>query len=536
MERSIRDVLIGLFVATLVVRALTAATLQHAGYFDAFYYYHIALNMLAGQGITETVIWNYLDDPQSLPRPGNQYWMPLTNLWAWLGMATLGPALPLWRAAQAPFVLFSSLLPPLAAWLSWHEWRRRDWAIGAGVLTIFSGFHFTYWTVTDNYTPFALAVALALLAVWKGRTEPRARWWALAGVGVGLSHLARVDGVLLVPLVALLLGWRFLRGPERDARRFVAFSVAAAVGYLAVMAPWWVRNWMVIGTPLPGGGTQTLWLRAYNEIFAYEPELTLARYLAWGVGPILQSKVGAVVTSALIVLGSTQFFLAPFILVMLRDAARRPLFQPFLLYTATLLTAMPLVFTFPSTRGSLLHSSAALLPWMMALAPAGIERVVQWMARRRRGWNVGQAAQVLGAGFIGLSVVITLYIYVGAVWLPPAPNAVVARWNDRTLLFEQVEDGLAEMGALQEERIFVGDPPAYHVTTGRPALIIPTDGPETLARAGEEWNARWLLLDADNRGAYQRMYDERRTEAGWVPVASFTDVLGHPAYLFRLEP
>ncbi|HEX8684601.1 MAG TPA: hypothetical protein VF707_19945, partial [Ardenticatenaceae bacterium] len=115
-------------------------------------------------------------------------------------------------------------------------------------------------------------------------------------------------------------------------------------------------------------------------------------------------------------------------------------------------------------------------------------------------------------------------------------NALVARWNERTIVYEEVEDWLAGAGALHDERIFVGNAPNYYVTTGRHALTIPTDGPETLARAAREWDAYWLLLDRENRGAYRRMYDERAPEAGWQPVATFTDALGHPVYLFRLEP
>ncbi|MGH7960858.1 MAG: hypothetical protein ACRERD_03390, partial [Candidatus Binatia bacterium] len=72
MNHPLRPVLAALFLVTLIVRALTALTLEHAGYLDAFYYYHLALNMADGRGLTESVIWNYLDDPQQLPRPGNQ--------------------------------------------------------------------------------------------------------------------------------------------------------------------------------------------------------------------------------------------------------------------------------------------------------------------------------------------------------------------------------------------------------------------------------------------------------------------------------
>ncbi len=399
--KALRTILLALFLATLVIRALTAWSLEHAGYFDAFYYYHLALNMAEGRGLTESVIWNYLDHPQALPRPGNQYWMPLTTFWGWLGIRVAGGWLGTWRAAQLPFVLGSALLPPLAAWLCWQGWQRRGWALGAGVLTIFSGFYFTYWVVTDNYTPFALAVALALLGVWQGRATGRARWWALAGAGAGLSHLARVDGALLVPLIAGFLFWDTLRGPQRAPASFARCALAAAGGYLLFMAPWWLRNWLVVGTPFPGGGTQTLWLRQYNEIFTYDIALTPQRYLAWGLGPILASKGSSVLWGSLIVLGSMQFFLAPFVLAALRAAARRPLFQPFLLYTLLLLTAMPLVFTFPSRHGSLLHSAAALLPWMMALAPPGMDRLVRALAARRPRWDVAQATRYPGRWLCG---------------------------------------------------------------------------------------------------------------------------------------
>ena len=43
------------------------------------------------------------------------------------------------------------------------------------------------------------------------------------------------------------------------------------MAYLLVMLPWFARNLAVIGTPLPVGGTATIWLRGYNEIVSYPP-------------------------------------------------------------------------------------------------------------------------------------------------------------------------------------------------------------------------------------------------------------------------
>lgn len=536
MSSSLKSICLSLFLFTLLIRILTALSLQHAGYFDAFYYYHLALNMADGEGITSSIIWNYLDHPTTLPRPGNQYWMPMTNLLAWLGITIFRPLLGAWRAAQVPFILLSALIPPLAAWISWREWQRPEWAWQAGLLTIFSSFYFSHWVVPDNFTPFALTVALALLAIWQGLNKPNALWWVLAGVGAALSHLSRVDGALLVPLIALFLMRRYLGGKQKEFALFLRHSSSAAFGYLLFMLPWWLRNWLTVGTPFPGGGIQTLWLRRYDDIFSYQPELSFATYLEWGLGAILASKWQALLHSILLMLGLTLIFMMPFILIMLRDAMRSRLFRPFLLYLAMILTVMPLIFTFPTTRGSLLHTSAAFIPWLMTLVPPGIERVVRWVAERRSSWNVEQATYILGYGFIGVAMIVTLYTYVGAVWLPAQSNAVVPSWNDRTLPYEEVERWLAsEGGASLDERIFVLDPPAYYITTKRPALVIPNDGPEVLAEAAHEWNCYWFLLDANNKQHYEEMYTEQTSIAGWEHVATFTDGLERDVYLFHLD-
>ncbi len=63
------------FALALIVRIALALP----GYRDACYYTVGAQQLAAGRGFTEPFIWNYLDDPQSLPRPSHQYWMMLTG-------------------------------------------------------------------------------------------------------------------------------------------------------------------------------------------------------------------------------------------------------------------------------------------------------------------------------------------------------------------------------------------------------------------------------------------------------------------------
>jgi len=123
----------GLYALALLVRLALAWPVAGPSYFDAAYYQNAAESLIAGHGLTDHVIWNYLDDPDGLPRPSHLYWPPLNTWLAALGLLVNG-----WRGVQAVFIALSALLVPLAAYLAWSLWRRRDYAIAAGLLTLFA--------------------------------------------------------------------------------------------------------------------------------------------------------------------------------------------------------------------------------------------------------------------------------------------------------------------------------------------------------------------------------------------------------------
>ena len=78
-------------------------------------------------------------------------------------------------------------------------------------------------------------------------------------------------------------------GRGRLAPRLTGALAGLALTAL-VMLPWFVRNMAVIGTPLPMGGTATIWLRGYDQIVNYPPQMCAASFLAWGAGNILASR------------------------------------------------------------------------------------------------------------------------------------------------------------------------------------------------------------------------------------------------------
>jgi len=182
VSRFLRRDAVLLFLLALLVRLLAGLPQQQPNYMDAAYSYVNALNLAAGRGFVEDFVWNYLGRPGLPPQPSNMYWMPLTSILAWLGVAVGGLS---YRAAQVLFMVVSALLAPISYWAArclrggrWSGWL-------AGLLAIFSGFYFPFWTAIDNFTPFAVAGSLALLLAYWGIGREAWRMGECAKVRMG---------------------------------------------------------------------------------------------------------------------------------------------------------------------------------------------------------------------------------------------------------------------------------------------------------------------------------------------------------------
>jgi hypothetical protein len=444
----------GLYGLALVVRLALAWPVTGPSYFDAAYYQNAAERLVAGHGLTDQVLWNYLDAPAGLPRPSHLYWPPLNTWLAALGLLVNG-----WRGVQAVYSATSALLVPLAAHLAWSLGGRRDYAIVTGLLALFSGHYTGYWgSAPDSFAPFALAVAGAILAAADGR-------WLLAGVASGLAALTRADGLLIGLVVG---GWAVYRRNWRGA------GLLTAAGLVALL-PWWLRNGLVAGTLFPGHGLKTLWLRDYEELFYLGQELSPQRYLAWGLGPLLASKLQAGWFNAYIIAGGPWPWLSPLALlgawVKRGDRRVRLAFS----YGLTLWLVMTLGFTFPAQHGSTFHSASALVVWQAACIPAGIAVVVGWLKRWLR-WDAVRYTRYFLIRLTTLTIIISLAQY-GLIWLRVIqPELTAAGWLNHGLdHYAAVDRWLTASGASPTEPVLVRDPPSFYHATGRRALVLPRD-------------------------------------------------------------
>lgn len=501
----------GLYTLALVVRLALAWPVAGPSYFDASYYAAAAESLVAGHGLTDQVIWNYLDDPVGLPRPSHLYWPPL-NTW----LAASGLLLNGWRGVQAVFIALSALLVPLASYLAWSLWRRRDYAVVAGLLALCSGPYTDYWgSAPDSFAPFALAVAAALLAAASER-------WALAGLATGLAALTRADGLLIGVVIGVLaLVKRNWRG---------AGLLAAAC--LLTLAPWWARNCLVAGTPFPGGGLKTLWLRDYEELFYQGQELSLQRYLDWGLGPILASKLQAGLYNTYVIAGGPWPYLAPLGALGAWQGWHDRRIRLALGYGLALWLVMTLGFTFPAQHGSAFHSASALVVWQAACAPAGVASVVGWLKRRWR-WDVARFTRYFLIRLTALAAVVSVAQY-GQIWLRIIrPELTPAGWvNHGQDVYQVVNRWLAEQDVPASEPILVRDPPSFQHVTGRRAIVLPRDL-AFLTPTADRYSASCAVLE----GAGIARSDEALVSgrlAGWRGVLR-TEARGQPLVLLCRE-
>lgn len=474
----------GLFVVITLISAflLTRGLVAQPGYTDAFYHFNAAARFASGQGLTDLTLWTYIGEPPSLPAPSHLYWMPLTSLVAAFGMIATGQPGSV-AAAQWPFTLLFAATALVGYGLGGRLGGSRRHAWLAGWLTLFSGFFTRYWGAIDTVAPYALVGSLGLAALGAGVTRlergERPVWPLMIGAGLcaGLAHLTRADGVLLLLIGWVTLGWY----RNKKSLRSVLFSgFVFTLTYGIIMFPWWIRNSSLVGVPLPVGGTQGIWFTDYNELFNYPPDANPARLFADGIGLFLRTRWEAFVNNlGTFVAVEGLIVLTPLMLVGLWQRRGLPFLRAFWLYALGLHVAMTLVFPFPGYRGGLLHSAAALVPWWAALGVVGLDDVIAWVAARRRRWRVVTARRVFGAALALFALWLSLSVGLAGRVLPGTPARYTAL--DRALP--------------ADARVMINDPSQLYYFTGRGGVVLPNETPDVIPEIARRYKVRFLLLE-----------------------------------------
>ena len=522
---------IALYLLALVARLVAAALFPDPAYPDSFYYVDVARQLAAGHGFTVDFVWIFPEVGGSIPAnpvlpiPSNAHWMPLASAvqvpFIWL----LGPTA---FASAVPFALAGAAAAPIA-WLIARDARAPQIVqVGAGVLTAFPALSFVYMVQPDNFSLYQPLVAGSLLLAARGlRGSPRS--FVAAGLLAGVATLSRNDGVLVLAVLGAAWLWDRLRGrigfgsegPRAPRVPFLA-ALGAVVAFALVVAPWYARQVATFGSLSPSTASgKVLFIRDIGEWNSITIPASLEHLLAMGLGPLLLTRIGGFTAAAFIfsiLVGA--LVLVPFGLVGTWIRRRDATFGPYFGFAVLLFAFSALVSAIHVPGGTFIHSAVALAPHGYVLALLGIVAAIEWIARRRRGWNVPSASRVFVSGAVGLGVLAAVF----------GMLTVHAAWDGKRQRMQDVALALNEAGVPVTDRLMSIDASGYRYWAGRGGVVLVNDPLETVHEVADAYDVRWLILERDDSVPAAESILVNHERPAWVgaPLLEREDVGVYP--------
>ncbi len=525
-----------LYLLALAVRALLIALYPDPAYPDSYYYVDVARSLAAGRGFTVDFVWIFAEvggripAHPTLPIPSNAHWMPLASIVQVPFLALFGPVA--WASA-APFALIGSAAAPLA-WAIARDAGARPWvALGAGVLTAIPAMSVVYMVQPDNFSLFQPLVAGALWMTARGlKGSPRS--FMLAGLLTGLATLSRNDGLLVAATLGVAVAWDRWRAWRSRSIRPPAIPwvavVVAAIAFLAVMAPWWLRQLSVFGSLSPSTASgKVLFIRDIGEWNSITTPATLEHLLGMGAGPLIATRLGGLVAAVTIyatLVGGV--ILAPLMLVGAWARRRSVDFGPFFIYALLLFAFSALVSAVHVPGGTFIHSAVALAPHSYVLALEGIAVAVAWIAHRRPTWQPAPATRIFTTAAVAFAVLVGV-----------AGSAFVHQvWGERRERGRAVAAALDAAGASPSDRVMSIDAAGTRYWTGRGGVVLVNDPLETVAEVARAYDVDWLVLERDDTvSAAAPVFEGERPDWVGPPVLERgDDRVTLAVYPVRLDP
>lgn len=542
--------LIILLAVSLIVRTIVAASIPQPSYADAAYYFDVAKNLASGHGFIEDFIYIYLTPAKSVIHPSNFYWMPLTSIIMVPFLALFGTS---WQVAQIPMTLLSATLPLLAYWIGWDLFQSRRYALAIAFFMLFEGpLYSLYFATTDCFALYGWIGLLALIGMYQGwRGHP---WcFALTGILIGLAHLTRADGELLLVVGALVwlcshklkdrTGNPFWKSNHHSQLHPIPWQALLGmfICYLCTMAPWFIRNLALIGSPLPSWGTLTIWLTSYEDFFSFHKVISPQTYFSWGLANILASKLIALAFNLLMLFGAVYIPL-PFAILGMWIERKRAEFLPFLTYLILLYIVLALVFTFPTMHGSFFHSLTAVLPILHGWSIVGMDATIAYISKRfskayRKAKYSSLTPQAKGlARFFGPRapkqyeedhqlfskppskdqdlMCLSIAMLAAIVVLVETILTIAPAWKHDYLLYRKVgqvvaSDAREHHVVLTQNQpiVMVADAADYYYATGQHAVLLPTQNLATILEAAQSHLVSYILF-TPNQGTEESRLEQ----------------------------
>jgi hypothetical protein len=494
---------ITVFLVALVVRAMAAAVINFPIPEDTAYYAGVARNLVQGRGLVTDALWSYGTQPLVVPRAAFEIWMPLPSLLAAIPIA-IGGAANWYRAAQVFSVITSSvvvvmawrLAADVAAEMHLPIGRARTMGVGTGLVAAVIWPLVIYGALPDSTALFAaLALGACLLMTRIAARESNAkatgdhdaaegrpfdRRLPALGLILGLTALTRSEAIWLA-LAWAAMAWFWTLGGRRHRLGLVAVpAVVSAV----VFVPWAIRNWLAFGTPMPGQTiANALYIRPL-DVFAYQDQPTLGRYLAQGPAVILSTHLEGLAHNLLNVLMLPAFPLGLLGIVALFWVGRRRALRPVVLVSIFTFLVTSLAFPVATQSGTFLHAAG---PAFVLLVIGGIVALDSFVATVGRWRHWTHPVAWLGPAFAIAAVAPLCFVTV---------TALGRQADDAKTRYEVLPAALARAGyPLDGVHPIITDNPIWLAeTAGVPTLSLPEEGPEAVLALADHFGAQILIV------------------------------------------
>jgi len=504
------------YCAALIVFLTLSIWIRAPGYMDAEYYTLSARQIATGKGLTQPIIWNYIDDPTGLPHPSHTYWMPAPSLVASMGMFVTGRVD--FFSGRFVFLLISALAAPIAGWMGFRLGGRRLTSWLAAGFAIFNGYFAPYTGTIDSFFLIMIGawiILYSLDSIVQCSVKEYGKFWLLAGFGAGWIYLNRADGLLWFILVLAFWIW-YSRKPLNIGRR--GFSLLLLfLGFLIPTGFWFLRNITVYGSLFVPNVSRSLWMTTYNELFTYPPEaLTFSRWVSTGLTAILGDRFSALIHN-LTAMAAVQFeiILFPLSVTAVWNHRKDLLVRMALVMELSILFVMSFVFPYSGRQGGFLHSSAALQPFIWGLCAAGFIDSIHWVAGRRK-WEPERAVRKFSVGLIFICALITFAVFQMVV-IGNQPSQLA--WEESQRRAYLASDLLKENGIAPQEAVMINNPAGFSLVSGRQSIVIPDGSPPTTLEAANRFNIRYVILEKNLVKGLMNLYSQPES----VPQFSMLD-------------
>ena len=162
---------------------------------------------------------------------------------------------------------------------------------------------------------------------------------------------------------------------------------------------------------------------------------------------------------------------------------------------------MPVAFPFSGARGGLFHSSARVLPILWALAPIGMQRVLEWVSARR-GWDPERAWHLFTPAIVAGMIAISGWVAwdrAAAGW--PAST----RWQASADHHRAVAEAVLRLDP-SPGVVAINDPPGFYLASGLPCVVVPFGDQATLREVAERFDVEWVVLDINHPAPLAGVY------------------------------